>query len=131
MSGAKKPNQEALIQRTVDGLLNGATPDQVREIIGRKDKVDLSDAKLSSLLAQATQRFVDASSIDRDAELGKSLLRLNNLYARAILKRNFGICLAVQKEINSLLKLKPREDPPQDASDPSRLKDIRFEVPCN
>jgi hypothetical protein len=130
MSRAKKPNQEALIQRAVDGLLNGATPDQVREIVKKKDKVDLSDARLSRLLAQATQRFVDASSIDRDAELGKSLLRLNSLYARALLKRNYGICLAVQKEINSLLKLKPRQEP-QRQDDPVRMEDIRFEVPCN
>lgn len=69
------------------------------------DNWNVSDRTTFSYIAKANKLLAKQSETIRDAELGKAMARLNNLYKSALKIQDFKTCLAVQKEINALLGL--------------------------
>lgn len=61
---------------------------------------------IDGYIAAATSELAKAALVDVEAELGKSLERLNTLFQNASKVQDFKTALSIQKEINKVLELK-------------------------
>lgn len=66
---------------------------------------ELGERAVDDLIFKVNIAFEEASKHIREAEFGKALTRLNNLYARSLKVQDFKTALSVQREINTLLGL--------------------------
>lgn len=95
--------------------MSGLPPADVRTACVEKLGVD--DADADGVIAAARQRITIAADYDRDAEVGKAVTRLNDIYARAIRGQDMRTALAAQRELNRLLGLyQPAADPTESES---------------
>ncbi len=78
-----------------------------------REKLGVAEGDVEAVIAEARRRITVAADYERDAEVGKAVTRLNDLYARALRSQDTRTCLAVQRELNRLLGLY-REAPPED-----------------
>jgi hypothetical protein len=70
-------------------------------------------AAAASAIAEARLRILIAARWQRDEQLGTALVRLNDIYRRALSAQDAKTALAVQKELNRLLDLyRPAAKPP-------------------
>jgi hypothetical protein len=83
----------------VSGLSDNAATDACVDKLG-VDPQDAVDA-----VAEARQRITIAADYHRDEQLGTAILRLQDLYVRAIKVQDVKTALAAQKELNKLLRL--------------------------
>jgi len=58
-----------------------------------------------SIVAEARKRITVAADFTRDEQLGKAVLRLEDLYAKAIAAQDIRSALQAQRELNRLLAL--------------------------
>jgi hypothetical protein len=65
-----------------------------------------SDLQIDDYIDAATAELAKAAGVDTEAELGKSLERLNDLFMNAHKVHDFKTALQIQKEINKTLELK-------------------------
>lgn len=70
----------------------------------------MTQERAEEAIAEARRTIRAASGSDRAEHLGAAILRLNDLYRQAIGNGDPAAALAIQKEINSLLRL-PTEQP--------------------
>ncbi len=88
-------------------LQQGVAPESAKEIV-----------------AEARKRVTVAADYTRDEQLGKAVIRLNDLYAKAIAGQDIRTALQAQRELNRLLSLyadSRRSDPSAEDSDPTAL----------
>jgi hypothetical protein len=88
-------------------LQQGADPAAAREIV-----------------ADARQRITVAADYTRDEQLGRAIMRLDDLYAKAIAEKDTRTALQALRELNRLLSLYSPKDNPQhpDAEDTSSMR---------
>jgi len=89
-------------------LVSGLAKSSVEEAVG---KLGLTGDAASSAMAEARMRIQIAARWEHDEQLGTALVRLNDIYRRALAVQDAKTALAVQKELNRLLDLyrSPRE----------------------
>jgi hypothetical protein len=95
----------------------------------KAQKWGLAHHAIAALLERATERLIEtAADLNLDTEVGKALERLESLYQEAAAAKDTKTALAVQKEINALLRLGDRARhkqaavPARAATGPRRLK---------
>jgi hypothetical protein len=75
----------------------------------KEQKWGLSERIITDVIERATERLIETAAVlNLDTEVGKALERLEALYQEAVTAKDTKTALAVQKEINSLLRLGER-----------------------
>jgi hypothetical protein len=86
----------------------GLTRDHIIEH-AKATKWGLNDSALTDVIKRAVTRLIETAEVlNLDTEVGKALTRLETLYNDAVEAKDTKTALAVQKEINSLLRLGER-----------------------
>lgn len=96
---------EERINKVFDLLVSGATRQQILQYVAKKTDWKLADRQVDNYIAKATERITTAGKTRREEELGKAVLRLQQLYFMCLTLQNFQTALNVQREINKLLGL--------------------------
>jgi hypothetical protein len=106
---------ESLRDRVVLLLANGMTVEAAEAYCVRQGSLDLSAA--ARLVAEARQRITVAADYARDEQLGKAVMRLDDLYAKSITAQDTRTALQAQRELNRLLGLYAAADAAAAAGD--------------
>jgi len=133
-----------LRDRLVLLLTNGMSVEAAEGYCVRQGGMDLDTARRT--VAEARQRITVAADYARDEQLGKAVMRLDDLYAKSIAAQDTRTALQAQRELNRLLGLySPKDnadgDAPTDAQEalgrleliasyllPLKLTDERYPV---
>ena len=75
---------------------------------------DLEAARLT--VAEARKRITIAADFARDEQLGKAVMRLDDIYAKSIAAKDTRTALQTQRELNRLMGLYTPKDSPDDAA---------------
>lgn len=70
-------------------------------------------AAAREIVADARQRITVAADYTRDEQLGRAIMRLDDLYAKAIAEKDTRTALQALRELNRLLSLYSPKDHPQ------------------
>ena len=106
---------QPLRDRIVLLLINGMSP-EAAEAYCLQQGAALDDAR--TVVTDARRRITVAADYTRDEQLGKAVIRLDDLYAKSIAGQDIRTALQAQREINRLLSLYgPRKDEPPDGAD--------------
>jgi hypothetical protein len=84
-----------------------------------------TESMIDQLLEGSIARLADAAAVSFDAELGKSIERLNRLFQECMKIQDHKTALQVQKEINKILQLKAsreKNSQPQTARTPGKIR---------
>ena len=100
---APTPGMPGLRDRLVLLLTNGMSVEAAEGYCVRQGAMDLDTARRT--VAEARQRITVAADYARDEQLGKAVMRLEDLYGRAIRERDARTALQAQRELNRLLNL--------------------------
>jgi hypothetical protein len=104
----KKLTPELATREVYQLFCRGLTRDQIGEH-AKFHKWGVTERVLSDVIDRATDRLIKtAEALNLDTEVGKALGRLESLYQDAKDAKDPKTALAVQKEINSLLRLRDR-----------------------
>ncbi len=104
----KKLTREDATREVYQLFCRGLTRDQIFEH-AKSNKWGLTERVLADVIERATERLIKTAEVlNLDTEVGKALGRLESLYQAAIAAKEPKTALAVQKEINSLLRLRDR-----------------------
>jgi hypothetical protein len=106
---------EPLRDRVVLLLANGMTVEAAEAYCVRQGSMDSGAAAL--LVAEARQRITVAADYARDEQLGKAVMRLDDLYAKSIAAKDTRTALQAQRELNRLLGLYAAADAAAAAGD--------------
>jgi len=138
------PGMPGIRDRLVLLLTNGMSVEAAEGYCVRQGGMDLDTARRT--VAEARQRITVAADYARDEQLGKAVMRLDDLYAKSIAAQDTRTALQAQRELNRLLGLySPKDtadgDAPTDAQDalqrleliasyllPLKLTDERYPV---
>lgn len=107
-SESQKPTaveKDKRVNQVLKLLLNGLSRAEICQFVSEKTDWNVDERTIDRYIAEANAIFKEKSNIIREQEIGKSLLRLENLYARNMQITDFKAALAVQKEINAMLGL--------------------------
>lgn len=69
------------------------------------ENYEIGDRAADNLIEKANALYTEVGLAVREAEFGKALMRLNNLYSRSLKVQDYKTCLSVQREISNLLGL--------------------------
>ncbi len=101
----KKLTTEEATRKVIECFVRGLTRDHIVEH-AKASKWGIKGKALDDVIERATQRLIDTgAALSLDTEVGKALSRLESLYKAAVDAKETKTALAVQKEINSLLRL--------------------------
>ena len=75
-------------------------------IFAAQNHWDENETAIDRYIDAAIAELAKAANVDIEAELGKSIERLNHLYQNAVKVQDFKTALSIQKEINKVLQLK-------------------------
>lgn len=89
-------------------LQQGADPDAAKAIVG-----------------EARKRITLTADYARDEQLGRAIMRLEDLYAKSIAATDTRTALQAQRELNRLLRLHEPSEPATPAADPQELAEAR------
>ena len=81
-----------------------------------QQKLGMTPAKAKAAIRRARKLITLAADYNRDEQIGKAVVRLEDLYSRSLRVQDTKTALAAQKELNKLLALYP-ETPGHDADD--------------
>lgn len=87
-------------------IIQGATLREVWKYVDEKTNWGVSERTVRRYYKAAEKEFVKSANVDVEKEMGKSLERLNYLFARTVHLQDYKGALQVQREINELLGLK-------------------------
>lgn len=118
--GATELSTATLRDRIVLLLTNGMSVEAAEGYCARQGGMDMDTARRT--VADARQRITVAADYARDEQLGKAVMRLDDLYAKSIAAQDTRTALQAQRELNRLLGLySPKgpadEDAPTDAQE--------------
>ena len=68
-------------------------------------------AQAEAVVKEARRRLTVAAEFDRDEEIGKAVLRLEDLFRTSLLAKDTRTALQAQRELSRLLRLYDRDDP--------------------
>jgi hypothetical protein len=89
------------------------------------DKLGLSPTQADAAIEHARAKIIDAAEVDRDKARGQAIVRLTDLYERALKVQDVKAALAAQKELNKLQGLTaPQRKPDAEMDEPSGLAAI-------
>jgi hypothetical protein len=94
---------ESLRDRVVLLLTNGMSVEAAEGYCVKQGSMDAEAAR--RLVAEARQRITVAADYARDEQLGKAVMRLDDLYAKSIAAHDTRTALQAQRELNRLLGL--------------------------
>ena len=94
---------DSLRDRVVLLLTNGMTVEAAEGYCVKQGGLDSGAA--ARLVAEARQRITVAADYARDEQLGKAVMRLDDLYAKSIAAQDTRTALQAQRELNRLLGL--------------------------
>ena len=104
----KKLTEEETTREVYRFLCRGLNRDAILQHAQGQDW-GLTPHALTAIIEKATTRLIEtAADLNLDTEVGKALERLESLYQQAADAKETKTALAVQKEINSLLRLGER-----------------------
>ena len=95
------PTQDVLdkiVLLMVSGLQQGAVEEAAH-------KLGLTDGEVPAAIAEAKLAIAIAARYDRNEQMGAALIRLNDLYRRALAIQDTKTALAAQRELNKLMEL--------------------------
>ena len=102
-SGPSELSTTTLRDRLVLLLTNGMTIETAEGYCVRQAGCDPDAAR--RIVAEARQRITVAADYARDEQLGKAVMRLDDLYAKSIAAQDTRTALQAQRELNRLLGL--------------------------
>lgn len=107
MSGKKptKVDHAQRVDKVFELLTAGLSRAQIVRFIADKTDWAVGERTIDNYIAKATEGFEAIADVDRRVMAGKAIARLDELYARSMRIQDYKVCLAIQREINSLLKL--------------------------
>lgn len=94
---------ESLRDRVVLLLTNGMSVEAAEGYCVKQSTLDAEAAR--RLVSEARQRITVAADYARDEQLGKAVMRLDDLYAKSIAAHDTRTALQAQRELNRLLGL--------------------------
>jgi hypothetical protein len=94
---------EALQDRVVLLLTNGMSAEAAEAYCLKQDGLDAEAAR--QVVAAARKRITVAADYTRDEQLGKAVMRLDDLYAKSVAAKDTRTALQAQRELNRLLGL--------------------------
>lgn len=100
------PAPPAMLQKVILLLVSGLPEDAV--IAACTDNLGMPEADARATYQEARRRIILAAHYHPDEQLGTSITRLNDLYARSLKIQDNKTALAVQRELNRLLDLDRR-----------------------
>lgn len=92
----------SLRDRAVLLLINGASAEATEALVLQLG-ADPGDAK--QIVAEARKRITVAADYTRDEQIGRAVMRLDDLYAKSIAAQDTKTALQAQRELNRLLDL--------------------------
>ena len=90
------------------------------------EKLGLSEADARAAIEQALQEITLAADFDRREQIGKAVIRLEDIYEKSMRVQEQKNALATQKEISKLLGLYPVAD--QDTADTQEENSVLDEI---
>jgi len=102
-SGPSESSTSTLRDRLVLLLVSGMSTEAAEGYCVRHGGMDLDTARRT--VAEARQRITVAADYARDEQLGKAVMRLDDLYAKSIAAQDARTALQAQRELNRLLGL--------------------------
>jgi hypothetical protein len=66
------------------------------------EKLGLSEEQADAAIEHARAKIIDAAEVDRDKARGQAIVRLTDLYERALKVQDVKAALAAQKELNKI-----------------------------
>ena len=112
---------ETRINQIYEMLVAGASPQSIWQFLTQKEDSakdnawdNVSTRQFARYIAEARTRLQEAAKIHHREELGRAIERLHRLYFASVQIRDYKAALAVQKELNTLLKLDQIAAPPAD-----------------
>ena len=104
---SQKPTDEEIesrVAKVTQLLLKGAHRQDICQYVATETDWDVSSRTIDRYIDRAKKWFVAYSHalLNLDEEFGKSLLQLQDLYARALRVHDVKTALAVRKEMNSM-----------------------------
>jgi hypothetical protein len=107
-------------------LLAGLSGERIAEWArSDKNKIGLRAEDLPDLIRNAEARLREYSKFQFDTELGKSLQRLNELYARCIQIQDFKGAAGIERERARLLQTNRRPEETEEVQTPARLQPLQ------
>lgn len=102
-------------------VLQGLSREQILAWIhSDKNKSGLQESDLDALLSAARKRMADLSHFQHHTELGKSLARLDDLYAKSFAIQDYKTCHSIERERMKLLTAnRPAAESPASAPETS------------
>lgn len=88
-------------------LVGGISLDAIRAQARRQG---VSAARMRRLVAGARKKLAGSAGVARDEYLGKSVIRLEDLYSKAMAAKDVKSALQAQRELNRLLSLHKEQD---------------------
>ena len=88
------------------------------------DKLGLPPTQADAAIEHARAKIIDAAEVDRDKARGQAIVRLTDLYERALKVQDVKAALAAQKELNKLQGLTAPQRKPDAETEPSGLAAI-------
>jgi hypothetical protein len=117
---------ESLRDRVVLLLTNGMSVEAAEGYCVKQGTLDAEAAR--RLVAEARQRITVAADYARDEQLGKAVMRLDDLYAKSIAAHDTRTALQAQRELNRLLGLYAAADSASAATEGDDDADRRLEL---
>ena len=124
---SSNPGTPGLRDRIVLLLTNGMSVEAAEGYCVRQGGCDLDTARRT--VAEARQRITIAADYARDEQLGKAVMRLDDLYAKSIAAKDTRTALQAQRELNRLMSLySPRDTPGGEPTDEAEDAVARLEL---
>jgi len=89
-------------------LTNGISMDAAESMLMQKHGMSLEQAR--ECVTDARQRITIAADFSRDEQIGKAVMRFEDLYTKSIAAKDTRTALQAQRELNRLLGLYSRGD---------------------
>ena len=121
-------NSVATVQERVnviiDLILAGNERFQILQFTKNEKDWGVCDASIDSYIAKARTLLRKVAEINAEEELGKAKRRLEDLYGRSLVIKDYKACLAVQREIDALLGLNAPKEMSVSAGDGTEINII-------
>lgn len=98
---------ESRVLEVLEAILEGGNTHEI--VVHFSSKWQITERQVYTYIQKANDKFKEYAKTEAKAEIGKGLSRLNKLFNKSLQIMDFKTCLAVQKEINSMLGLNEPE----------------------
>jgi hypothetical protein len=107
----EKERRVSELKSICEFLVKGMSKEGIYAYFRENLQSKYSECEFSQLYDFAVEKLAEQKEIEVQAERNKGIARLNMLFHKALGLEDYSACLAIQKEINSLLSLKREPEP--------------------